>query len=202
MEATVRTRMTRAEQQQLTRQRLLDATLGVVRQRGLREATIEEIAEIAGYTRGAFYAHFESKEAALLEVLELHAEAQMAAFRADLLGAPSEAEAVRVLVSMLVRGPDGSRGRVREVGELIAAIRRSDELRQRALELQRSLDLVLGECVEDLCARRGKPAPHPRAELGAIVASLADGFATRAWLDSEAEAGRLFTAALDLVLGA
>ena len=50
--------------------RPLDATLGVVRSRGLHDATIEEITEIAGYTRGAFYAHFGSKEEAVLEVLQ------------------------------------------------------------------------------------------------------------------------------------
>jgi AcrR family transcriptional regulator len=193
--------MTRAEQQQLTRERLLDATLGVARRRGLHEATIEEITEIAGYTRGAFYAHFESKEAALIEVLELHADARIEAFRAAVLSAPSEAAALRVITSTLLPARDGTPERTLHHAELAAAIYRSEDLRTRARELQRSVELVLGECVEDLCARRGRPAPRPRAELGAVVGALIDGLTTRARLDPALEAGRLFETALEMVIG-
>jgi AcrR family transcriptional regulator len=193
--------MTRAEQQQLTRERLLDATLGVVRSRGLHDATIEEITEIAGYTRGAFYAHFGSKEEAVLEVLELHADDQVAAFRAAVMSAPTDEAAVAVLASLM--GTSGSdRASGVEYAELAAKICRSDDLRARARELQSKIDLLLGECVESICERRGQQPRLPRAELGAIVGAILGGLASRNRLESDLQADRVFADALALVVGA
>ncbi|MGW7007539.1 TetR/AcrR family transcriptional regulator [Streptomyces sp. NPDC054933] len=45
-----------------TRQRLLDAALEVFAERGLGAATVEEVCERAGYTRGAFYSNFRTME--------------------------------------------------------------------------------------------------------------------------------------------
>jgi AcrR family transcriptional regulator len=194
--------MTRAEQQQLTRQRLLDATLGVVRRTGLPDATIEEITELAGYTRGAFYAHFESKEAALLEVFEQHVDTQVEAFRDRVTSARSEAAAFRAMTSVLMPPTDESRSRTGQFGEFTAAVFRSEDLRVRALALQTKIELVLGQCVEHLCERRGTNPPRPRAELGILVGALLDGLAARQRLDPELRADRLFGEALDLMIGA
>ena len=51
-----RKRLTRAESQEQTRRRRLDSALRLCARRGLRDATIEEIAEEAGFSRGAVYA--------------------------------------------------------------------------------------------------------------------------------------------------
>lgn len=45
-----------------TRERLIDAAYEVFSEHGLRAASIEMITEAAGFTRGAFYSNFESKE--------------------------------------------------------------------------------------------------------------------------------------------
>jgi AcrR family transcriptional regulator len=47
------TRVTRRRAE--TRARLLDAAFGVFATRGFGRASIEEVCEAAGYTRGAFY---------------------------------------------------------------------------------------------------------------------------------------------------
>ena len=43
-----------------TRGRLLDAAFGVFATRGFGRASIEEVCEAAGYTRGAFYSNFDT----------------------------------------------------------------------------------------------------------------------------------------------
>jgi AcrR family transcriptional regulator len=63
-------RLTRAEQKARTRAALLDAAGRVIAERGLYGASIEAIVAEAGYTGGAFYAHFASKEDLFAEVLE------------------------------------------------------------------------------------------------------------------------------------
>jgi AcrR family transcriptional regulator len=51
-------------------QRLLEAALEVFARDGYRTATIDDVAEAAGVTKGAIYHYFETKEALLLRVIE------------------------------------------------------------------------------------------------------------------------------------
>ena len=53
-----------------TRARLLEAAMAEVAERGFHATSIEHIAERAGFTRGAFYSNFESKEQLFAEALE------------------------------------------------------------------------------------------------------------------------------------
>ncbi len=52
-----------------TRTRLLDAAQRVFVERGIFAATVEEICDAAGFTRGAFYSNFADKEALIEAVL-------------------------------------------------------------------------------------------------------------------------------------
>src|SRR6187549_3687736 len=62
-------RLTRKEKQAETRQRLLEAAERVFLRRGLRGSSVEEIAAEAGFTRGAFYSNFRSKDQLFVELL-------------------------------------------------------------------------------------------------------------------------------------
>jgi AcrR family transcriptional regulator len=63
-------RLTRAEQQAQTRARLIDAAAKVFARRGFRAASVEEIAEEAGYSHGAVYSNFDGKADLFLAVFE------------------------------------------------------------------------------------------------------------------------------------
>jgi AcrR family transcriptional regulator len=63
-------RLTRKERQAHTRACLLDAAGKVFSRRGLQDASVDEIAEQAGFTKGAVYANFESKEQLFLQMLD------------------------------------------------------------------------------------------------------------------------------------
>lgn len=52
-----------------TRRRLMDAAVEVFADRGVNGASVEEISELAGFTRGAFYSNFESKDELCMAVL-------------------------------------------------------------------------------------------------------------------------------------
>jgi AcrR family transcriptional regulator len=69
MATTPRPRLTRAEQQAQTRSRLLQAAEQVFRRRGFAGSSVEEIVARAGFSRGAFYSNFDSKEALFIELL-------------------------------------------------------------------------------------------------------------------------------------
>jgi AcrR family transcriptional regulator len=65
-----RQRLTRKEKQAHTRSRLIKAAGTVFARRGLHHASIDEVAEQAGFTKGAFYANFASKEELFLAMLD------------------------------------------------------------------------------------------------------------------------------------
>jgi AcrR family transcriptional regulator len=60
----------RMEQRQITRTRLIDASIQVFAERGFARATVDDIVEAAGTTRSTFYLHFSSKADVLPEMLE------------------------------------------------------------------------------------------------------------------------------------
>jgi AcrR family transcriptional regulator len=62
-------RLTRAERQAQTRQELLDAAARLFVKRGFTGSSVEEISAEAGYTRGAFYSNFRSKNELFVELL-------------------------------------------------------------------------------------------------------------------------------------
>ncbi|MCX4161966.1 MULTISPECIES: TetR/AcrR family transcriptional regulator [Paraburkholderia] len=64
-----RTRLTREQSKDQTRQRLLDAAQAIFMKKGFTAASVEDITAAAGYTRGAFYSNFRSKPELFLELL-------------------------------------------------------------------------------------------------------------------------------------
>ncbi len=53
-----------------TRDRLMDAATAVFAERGISGASVEEISEAAGFTRGAFYSNFEDKNDLVLALIQ------------------------------------------------------------------------------------------------------------------------------------
>jgi AcrR family transcriptional regulator len=86
-------RLTRKEKQAETRRRLLDAGERVFIRLGLQGSSVEEIAAEAGYTRGAFYSNFKSKDELFVELLQdrvYQRYAQMAEDAQEQPGTPRE----------------------------------------------------------------------------------------------------------------
>jgi AcrR family transcriptional regulator len=64
-----RKRLSREDSREQTTQRLLDAAQKLIARKGLDAASVENIAAAAGYSRGAFYSNFESKDDLFIELL-------------------------------------------------------------------------------------------------------------------------------------
>ena len=94
-------RMTRAENRERTRQRLLDAAAPCIAEKGLAAISVEEIAARAGYTRGAFYSNFRSKADLFVELLRLDHEKFCENLLAMMDNAPSNADVQKQFASWL-----------------------------------------------------------------------------------------------------
>jgi len=99
------TRLTRAEKRAETRQALIDAAARVFAARGFAGASVEEIAAEAGFTRGAFYSNFRTKEELFAELLQQRA--------------------FSVYRDMATESAEGHPS-LRETGERLAAIQRDE----------------------------------------------------------------------------
>jgi AcrR family transcriptional regulator len=63
-------RLSRKQKQAHTRTCLMESAAKVFARRGLQQASIDEVAGDAGFTKGAFYANFKSKEELFLAMLD------------------------------------------------------------------------------------------------------------------------------------
>ena len=85
-----------------TRDRLLQSALGVFARHGYERATVDTIVREAGFSKGAFYVHFESKDDLFWAMLEQRITRQQETFRQVLDAGVSVAENLaRVLSSVL-----------------------------------------------------------------------------------------------------
>jgi len=62
----------RKESHVLTRQKLLAAAREQIAHKGVGDASVRSISEAAGFSQGAFYSCFDSKESLLLQIFEEH----------------------------------------------------------------------------------------------------------------------------------
>ena len=62
-----------------TRERLMTAAVSVFAERGVFGASVEEISEAAGFTRGAFYSNFSDKDELVVALLRSEIDAQYSA---------------------------------------------------------------------------------------------------------------------------
>lgn len=69
-----RARLSRVESQQVTRARLIAAARELIVRDGLGAASVRNVSEAAGYSQGAFYSNFPTKEHLFLAVMGDHLE--------------------------------------------------------------------------------------------------------------------------------
>ena len=113
-----------------TRERLLAAATSVFAERGVNGASVEEICETAGCTRGAFYSNFADKDALVLALIQADVAAQYAAARAAVeevehaLGTGTVADVVaRTLQQLDAFGATGREGVLAQQELLLHAAR-------------------------------------------------------------------------------
>ncbi len=73
----VQRRLSRQESRQQTRERLLEAATKVFSKRGFYEASLDEVAEEAGFSKGAVYSNFANKEGLFMALLDRHLKVEL-----------------------------------------------------------------------------------------------------------------------------
>ena len=165
-------RLTRAQQQVVTRTRLLAAAERVIDRHGYGGASIDLITAEAGYSKGAIYSNFESKEAVFLELLRLYMERDMAELERIVGLDPDKLSAG---VTGWLKSMDAERDCPLLVTELQLQARRSPAFAKRYYALQEQQNRTLAGILERYFKAVSKPLPMEPLELAATLTALAHG---------------------------
>jgi AcrR family transcriptional regulator len=177
----VRTRPTR----DATCEKLFEAAARVFEEQGIGGASIEAIAAAAGFTRGAFYSNFKSKDELIIAMLEDHVE-QSIRRNLDLLTRhKSLADFIDALKTMDRSRQDPlSRSSLLHM-EMILFVARAEQRRPELAKRLRARRKLIADIVETTLKNSGKKASLNPAWTAAIVLALEDGFRLHRLIDPE-----------------
>ena len=167
-------RLTRAEQSERNRALVLDAARSIFLALGYHAATVEEIADKAGFSRGVVYSRFGTKADLLLALLDR---------RIDELAEQNAA---------LARGLSGDRGAVALIDQVAGRVHddpgwgllliefrvhaaRDPELNQRYAAAHRRTTAGLAAVLAGVYERAGQDPPFPAGQLAELLAAIGSG---------------------------
>jgi AcrR family transcriptional regulator len=165
-------RLTRAESQARTREALLQAGAEVFVERGFAGSSVEAIAARAGFTRGAFYSNFASKEELFAELLQQRVYAIYTRMAQRLLSGEAQWSARESGERLAaVQGDPHGVWMFRLWLELLAHAGRSEEMRALAARFWSGNRELMTQLVERAYAQRGeKPPVAPDRIASAFIA--------------------------------
>ena len=177
----VRTRPTRDD----TREKLFEAAARVFEEQGIGGASIEAIAAAAGFTRGAFYSNFKSKDELIIAMLEDHVEQSIWRIRDLLERHKNLADFIEALKTM-GRSQQDPLGRSPLLHmEMILFVARAEKRRPELAKRLRARRKLVTDIIETTARNSGRTVILNPAWAGALVLALEDGFRLHRLIDPE-----------------
>jgi AcrR family transcriptional regulator len=191
-------RLTREESKARTRTRLMEAAGKVFACRGLERATVDEVAGEAGYTKGAFYANFESKEALFLAMLDERFAERLEEIDRVLDSGATVTEQARMagqeFNDHLAGNPEWSR----LFFEFAVQALRDERFRAELVARQRAVRERIAAGFRNHSEALGAEPPLPAELVAAMTYAMADGFALARLLEPESVPEDMFGSMLEV----
>src|SRR5580704_1907519 len=179
--STVRTRPTRDD----TREKLFEAAARVFEDQGIGGASIEAIAAAAGFTRGAFYSNFKSKDELIIAMIEDHVE-QSIRRNLDLLATHDNLADYIDALKTMDRSRQDPLGRSPLLHmEMILFVARAEKRRPDLAKRLRARRKLIADIVETALKNSGKDGSLNPTWTGAVLLALEDGFRLHRLIDPE-----------------
>jgi AcrR family transcriptional regulator len=165
-------RLSRAEQQAATRESLLRGAETVFARLGYGGASIELIAAEAGYSKGAVFSNFASKEALFLELLRVYMDRDLAELEKIVSLAPAQ---LFDALSNWLQTMHADAHCPQLVVELQLHARRSPEFAGKYYALQERHTRTLAMILETYFKAHSKAIPIDAMDLASCLTALAHG---------------------------
>ncbi|WP_242497602.1 TetR/AcrR family transcriptional regulator [Microbacterium protaetiae] len=169
-----------------TRARLLDAAFDVFADVGLDAASVEAVCERAGFTRGAFYSNFASKDELFLELARTVSERKLATITErvrQITGGAEPAARPDEIVQQLVDVSLDSRQGVLLMSEIRTRAMRDEETARSYRAWMDGMVARVTAIIEDLVATYGMTLRMPAREFAQIMLELWESTAVSAITD-------------------
>jgi AcrR family transcriptional regulator len=177
----LRTRPTRDD----TRDKLFEAAARVFEEQGIGGASIETIAAAAGFTRGAFYSNFKSKDELIIAMIEDHV-AQSIRRNLDLLAEHTELGDFIAALKAVDRSKQDPLGRSPLLHiEMILYVARAEQRRPELAKRLRARRKLIADIVETALNASGRSGALKPAWTASIALALEDGFRLHRLIDPE-----------------
>jgi AcrR family transcriptional regulator len=192
-------RLTRAERQAATRQALVDAAALVFIERGYAASSVEAITERAGFSRGAFYSNFGSKEELFAELLQqrVYTVYRGMAEQTARGARPSLRETGEQLAR--IQGDEQGRWLFRLWLELLAHAGRDESFRQIAAGFWSANRELIATGIEQAYSEAGQKPPAPSGHLATAMIALDIGLALQHFVDPDTVPLELYPELYDLL---
>jgi AcrR family transcriptional regulator len=178
-------RLTRRERKDRTRGDLVAAARTVFLRRGFHSASLDEIAEEAGYTKGAVYSNFAGKDELFLAVLDAHFRERAARYADLILDQDDPEDSYRAVARFWREANEREPEWSRLVVEFLAHASRHEPLRSAALEVrERGLDAIAA-IIETMARRHGVEFSLPTKDIARGSGALNRGMAVEQLLNPE-----------------
>jgi AcrR family transcriptional regulator len=179
-------RLTRKEKQAHTRSCLMKSAAKVFARRGLQQASIDEVTEDAGFTKGAFYANFKSKEELFLAMLDERFAERLKEI--DAVVGSDEAPEVQAQQAGadFARFLSADRGWQRLFFEFAAYAARNEDFREELVTRHRALRERIAELYSRRAGELDLTPPIPFEQVSLMTFAMAHGVALEKLLEPEA----------------
>ncbi len=190
-------RLTRDEQRARTRAELLAAAGRVFAQHGYHATSVDMVAEAAGFTKGAVYSNFESKEDLFLALFEARVEATLGSVQRFMdESAPEDRAAAFGSPDMEMPTWEPDWFLLEAEFELYAA--RNPDVRERLARRQRQTLQVVESTVRRYIEELGLVPAYPVEQLAQLVVATGDGISLMALNNPDTtDTGRLMQILLE-----
>ena len=180
------TQPTRKERQAHTRARLMRSAASVAAERGLERASLAAVAEHAGYTKGAVYANFESKEDLFLAMLDARFAERLAELD-RILSTEDDPdtqarEAAAGFMAAIAAEPEWER----LFFEFAVHAARHEEFRLELVARYRGMRRRIAELLERRAERLGIEPAIPAEQVATMTFAMANGIALERMLEPDA----------------
>ena len=169
-----------------TRQKLLDAAAQVFAEVGLDAASVEAICERAGFTRGAFYSNFETKDELFLELVGNVSRERVEAVRSRVLqlereGALGEVPALALdIVQRVLDISADDRLGVLLMNEIRIHALRDPQLAAAYLSQEDEMRRSVAQIIEDIARAKQLRFRIPADEAARLMLTVWEGASVRA----------------------
>ena len=185
-------RLTRKQKQAHTRACLMHSAARVFARRGLQQASIDEVAEDAGFTKGAFYANFKSKEELFLAMLDERFAKRIEDIERVIAGEGSTAQKARRAGDQFVQRLSADREWERLFFEFSAYAARDEDFREELVTRYRAMRDRIAAALEAHAEEAEKESLLGFDQVALMVSVMGNGFALEKLLEGDAVADELY----------